>query len=476
MVFSSVEFLFYFLPITLAAYFVADRFSTRTIRNVVLLIASLLFYAWSSGALVLLLVVSTVVDFVLGARVAKARDAGDDRTKRLAVAASVVVNLSMLGYFKYANFLIDSLNDLGLGEIAWSSVTLPVGISFFTFQSMSYTIDVSRGRCDHLSNPLDFALYVALFPQLVAGPIVRYHEIATELRERSSRAEDIAQGALRFGHGLAKKVIVADAVGGIADAAFAADGGDLTFAAAWLGILAYTIQIYFDFSGYSDMAIGLGRILGFHFPENFRRPYSAVSITDFWRRWHITLSNWFRDYVYIPLGGSHGSSQSMYRNLVAIFVLTGIWHGANWTFLVWGIYHGAWMLFERITNTRSLEGTTRPWMRRIITLLIVMVGWVFFRADSLGDAFAYLSAMVTPDLSGLNEAVSVAIDRRALAALGLASIVFLLPASFTMGPKVESSPGRLTTLYRVGLYAVALPYAAVLIASGTFSPFLYFQF
>ncbi len=476
MVFSSIEFLFYFLPIVLGAYFLADRYGPPRARNIVLLVASLLFYTWGSGVLVSLLLVSTCVDYFLGRVVDDAREAGDDRKRRLAVAASVAVNLSLLGYFKYANFMVEQLNELGFGEIAWEGVTLPIGISFFTFQSMSYTIDVSRGRCRHLDNPLDFALYVALFPQLIAGPIVRYHEIAEELETRKIRIEDFAQGSIRFAHGLAKKVIVADAVAEVADAAFATPSGDLTFAAAWAGIAAYTVQIYFDFSGYSDMAIGLGRMFGFHFPENFNRPYSAYSITDFWRRWHITLSNWFRDYVYIPLGGSQGTTFQTYRNLVAIFVLTGIWHGANWTFLVWGIYHGAWMLIERVTNTRYIDSAPHPILSRSWTLLLVMVGWVFFRAASVADAFSYLETMFSPAGLALNEVVELTLDTRTQLVLALAALVVFIPRDFVMGMRLESSQSRGMAGFRYAVAGIALPYSAVLIAAGTFSPFLYFQF
>jgi alginate O-acetyltransferase complex protein AlgI len=476
MVFSSIEFLFYFLPVVLAIYFVADKFGSPRARNLVLLVSSLLFYAWGSGVLVGLLLISTVVDYVLGRVVDGARERGDDRTRRLAVTGSVVANLSLLGYFKYGGFLVEQLNELGLGTIAWEGAALPVGISFFTFQSMSYTIDISRGRCKHLPNPLDFALYVALFPQLIAGPIVRYHEIADELTNRSTRLEDFAQGAIRFGHGLAKKVIVADAVAEVANAAFATDSGDLTFMAAWFGVAAYTVQIYFDFSGYSDMAIGLGRIFGFHFPENFNRPYSALSITDFWRRWHITLSNWFRDYVYIPLGGSRGSTASTYRNLVAVFMLTGLWHGANWTFVLWGAYHGSLMLIERVTGTRYLDASPYPVLSRIWTLLLVMVGWVFFRANSVGEAFSYLAAMFSPAGLGLSEAVSLALDTRTQVVLALAMLVVFLPRDFVMGPLLESSPSKLIGYFRYVLAGIVVPYSAMLIAAGTFSPFLYFQF
>ena len=316
MVFSSVTFLFFFIPAALAIYTLVPP----RLRNAVLLLISLVFYTWGSGAIVGVLFVSVIVDYALGfVAAAGARD-DDQGLRRLAITLSVVVNLSLLAWFKYAGWLIENAADAGLYSGAAPDIVLPIGISFFTFQSMSYTIDVARGRCGHLVNPLDFALYVTLFPQLVAGPIVRYHEIEPEIRRRDHTTHNLGEGAVRFGHGLVKKLVIADTVGVVADAAFGAD--TLTMGAAWVGALAYTMQIYFDFSGYSDMAIGLGKMFGFTIPENFARPYSAVSITDFWRRWHITLSNWFRDYLYIPLGGSRGRPVTVYRNLMVVFLLT----------------------------------------------------------------------------------------------------------------------------------------------------------
>ncbi|MDJ0663475.1 MAG: MBOAT family protein [Acidimicrobiia bacterium] len=472
MVFSSVTFLFFFLPICLGGYYLIGR----RLRNGWLLLSSLVFYTWGGGALVLLLVISTVVDFAMGWIVGTGVRTNRRTLVRFGVAGSVLVNLGLLSYFKYANFFVEQLNSLGFGDIAWTSVVLPIGISFFTFQSMSYTIDVSRGRVEHLRNILDFGLYVTLFPQLVAGPIVRFHEISDQLQDRVLSIERFASGAARFAHGLAKKVLIADAVAPIADAAFAAEAAGLGPAGAWLGVAAYTVQIYFDFSGYSDMAIGLGTMLGFDFPENFRRPYSAVSITDFWRRWHITLSNWFRDYVYIPLGGSRGSSVRTMANLWTVFVLAGIWHGANWTFLLWGVYHGGWLVAERLTGQRSVDGEVR-WapLRRAITLLAVMVGWVVFRSPNATFAWEYLGAMFT--LGGITpEAVTAAIDTRAIVAMGLGVASVFLPGNLVGGLLVTGWRGVRGAAVRIAEVAVALPYVMIVVASGSFSPFLYYQF
>jgi alginate O-acetyltransferase complex protein AlgI len=340
---------------------------------------------------------------------------------------------------------------------------------------MSYTIDVARGRARHLRSPVDFALYVSLFPQLIAGPIVRYHEIADQMRGRRTRLDGVAEGVLRFSHGLVKKVVVADAVAAVADAAFALPGSGLTTASAWIGLAAYTVQIYFDFSGYSDMAIGLGKILGFTFPENFRRPYSALSITDFWRRWHITLSNWFRDYLYVPLGGNRGGAATTYRNLVIVFLLTGLWHGANWTFVVWGAYHGGLLILERLTGQRSVRRASWAPLRRLVTFVLVMLGWAVFRADSLGHAADYLSALFTWQ-SGLALQVADALTVKATVTLVAAGTVVLLPGSFVTGRFLAAGASRWAPAARFVVMAAALPYAVLLIASGTFSPFLYLQF
>ena len=472
MVFSSVTFLFFFLPICLGGYYLLGR----RLRNGWLLFSSLVFYTWGGGALVSLLIVSTVVDYAMGWVVSSGVKSNKRRLIRLGVFGSVVVNLGLLSYFKYANFFVEQLNSLGFGDIAWDSVVLPIGISFFTFQSMSYTIDVARGRVEHLRNPFDFALYVTLFPQLVAGPIVRFHEISDQLLTRTLSLDSFALGAARFSHGLAKKVLIADSVAPIADAAFGAEAAGLGPAAAWLGIAAYTIQIYFDFSGYSDMAIGLGAMFGFTFPENFRRPYSAVSITDFWRRWHITLSNWFRDYLYIPLGGSRRGPLRTAGNLWIVFVLTGIWHGANWTFLLWGVYHGAWLITERLTGQRSLDGrvTWAP-IRRAVTLLAVMVGWVLFRSTGAGQAIDYIASMfsaggITP------EAMTSALDTRAIVAMALGAASVLIPGDVVGGLLVTGWRGAKGAAVRLAEVAVALPYVMIIVASGSFSPFLYYQF
>lgn len=446
-----------------------------------LLLSSLIFYAYDGGALVVLLLISVVVDYIAGLIVARGHFQDRAMLVRGGITLSVLANVGLLSYFKYSNFLIEQLNAIGRAvgwnEIAWASVTLPIGISFYTFQSMSYTIDIARQRVRPVKSILDFGLYVSLFPQLIAGPIVRFHEIQKEVRERRRTLDDFAEGVVRFSHGLAKKVIVADAAALVVDEVFALGPTELTTGAAWLGVLAYTIQIYFDFSGYSDMAIGLGRMFGFHFPENFRRPYSALSITDFWRRWHITLSNWFRDYLYIPLGGSQGSTAHTYRNLVIVFLLTGLWHGANWTFVIWGAYHGALLALERITGQRPVgDDAPESWTRRALVLTLVMVGWVLFRAETLTQAGWILQAMFTSMAGPMPAEVATVLTIRVQITLVLSCLVFLLPRNFVGGLTLPVGTGRFATAGRTVLLLFGLPYAFALVATGAFSPFLYYQF
>jgi alginate O-acetyltransferase complex protein AlgI len=476
MVFSSLAFLFFFLPASLLLYFA----SPARWRNATLAVLSLVFYAWGAGPLVFVLIASAAVNFGLGIAAASERRWRSLPVARLAVIASVAANLALLGYFKYANFFVDQLTStqawLGLEPIAWSRVVLPIGISFFTFQAMSYVIDVARRAHPPERRPVDFLLFKSCFPQLIAGPIVRYQEIAADLRERRTRVEDFAAGALRFAHGLAKKVLVADPLGSIAAAAFGLPAAELDAASAWIGVVAYTFQIYFDFSGYSDMAIGMGHLFGFHYPENFDRPYSAVSITDFWRRWHMTLSRWFRDYLYVPLGGSRVAPARLYSNLGVVFLCTGLWHGANWTFVLWGAYHGSLLILERLTGVRDLGDDRARVARRALTLFLVALGWVLFRAHSPAHAIAYYGAMVDVGAGPLSPAVAATLTNQALATLLLAPFVALLPRDFVAGRYLARGDGWLCAGARLGVVAVLLPWSVLQVARGSFSPFLYFQF
>jgi alginate O-acetyltransferase complex protein AlgI len=484
MVFTNPTFLFAFLPLVLLATWAVP---TRG-RRFVLLAASLVFYAWGVQEFVLVVVASTLVDFGLALGIERARAQGDRRRQLALLTAGIVQNVGLLAFFKYAGPASEQLDSvarqLGLDGPGTLDVLLPIGISFFTFEKISYLVDVHRGDVAARRDPFDLLLFVSLFPRAIAGPIVRLREIRDELHAPRPRVEMVQEGAIRFVHGLMKKVLVADQIAPVADAAFqAANDGTLTMGAAWIGALAFALQLYFDFSGYSDMAIGIALMLGFRLPENFRRPYSSRSMTEFWRRWHMTLSRWFRDYVYIPLGGNRGSGAATYRNLIVVFALTGIWHGAALTFLVWGLYHGTWLLIERRFGWRTGDGEGEAGgglrgsaaLRRATTFLIVLLGWVLFRADGLGAAATYYQAMVTPS-AGLTPAVDQALDPQALTVLVLASAIVLLPGRRAGGRWLAEAVGRVPGTVRTAALGVGLPVALAYCLAGAPSPFLYFQF
>jgi alginate O-acetyltransferase complex protein AlgI len=478
MVFSSIEFLWFFMPVVLALYALVPPRG----RNLLLATVSVVFYAWGAHSIVVVFLASIALNYAAGRLIGRYKEADREDRARQVMWAAIVVNLLILFTWKYTVFAVDQLNAaLGLlsdGDvIPEPSILLPIGISFFTFHGISYVVDVTRESAPPMRKVADYTQYMAFFPQLIAGPIVRYHQIDDQIRHpppRSQRLDDLAEGFPRFALGLCKKVLIADQVAPIADAAFS-DPSGLTFTGAWIGALAYTVQIYFDFSGYSDMAIGLARMFGFRFPENFDRPYSAVSMTDFWRRWHITLSRWFRDYVYIPLGGSRVSQAVTVRNLMIIFLLVGFWHGAAWPFVLWGVYNGVLLVAERLSGIATLPDE-RLWVaRRLGTFLLIVFGWVLFRSLTLGDAVDVYVAMLTPSGGALPAALDDALVAPAVLALiwGLASA--LLPRDLVLGRVVQGrwSGGPLAA--RIAVVAL-LPFAAITVAAGSFSPFLYFQF
>jgi alginate O-acetyltransferase complex protein AlgI len=406
-VFSSYLFLFYFLPAALLLYYAVPRRA----KHLLLTLVSYLFYGWANPLFVFLLLFSTTVDYFCGLVIAqhRVRDRGSairqlepgtsrTRAQRIAVALSIITNLSLLGFFKYFNFAADNFDAIiawvGLPELQIQraiAVVLPLGISFYTFQSMSYTIDVYRGHARALRNFIDFACYVSMFPQLVAGPIIRFSEVADQLSQRTHTVTKFARGVAFVSVGLAKKILLANPCGKVADVAF--NAGSIGAVDAWYGVTAYAFQIYFDFSAYSDMAIGLGLMLGFVFSKNFDSPYLAQSITEFWRRWHISLSTWLRDYLYIPLGGSHRGSGRTYVNLAIVMLLGGLWHGAAWNFVVWGALHGLLLAGERLRGKVSPYRWLPKAGRRATTFVLVLITWVFFRADDLPSAMVYLGSM-----------------------------------------------------------------------------------
>lgn len=392
MIFSSIIFLFYFLPIFLLVYYILPK--NIIYKNIWFLFISLFFYFWGENVFILVLLTSIVFNYVIGLLLEK-----EDSNSKLLLIVGVIVNLGLLIWFKYTPFLADNLASLlniqDTSSPTWQTVLnihLPLGISFFTFQGMSYVFDVYRKDAEAEKSLPNLALYIAMFPQLIAGPIVRFKEIAIAIRERHFTMDNIVHGINLFIIGLGYKVLLANNVAFPADKIFALEEQYLTFSLAWLGTICYTLQIYFDFCGYSTMAVGLGLMLGIKFPKNFNFPYISKSITEFWRRWHITLSQWFRDYLYIPLGGNRKGNFNTYRNLLLVFILCGIWHGASWAFLVWGLYHGFFLVIERLGLGKLLKKIS-PLFRHIYTLLVVMIGWVFFRAETFDKAFYFLKTM-----------------------------------------------------------------------------------
>ena len=457
--FTSVTFLFFFLPLVVALYFALPR---RGWRNGVLLGASLLFYSWGEGAGIVLLLASIAMNHAFSHLIA--------RRGQPWLALGIVANLALLIAFKYAGLIGDSVVQLGGGTPdagAAYRLPLPLGISFFTFQAMSLLVDVSRGSAPARSI-FRTGLFISLFPQLIAGPIVRWDEIAAQIEARRETWARFCDGAKLFVLGLAQKVLIADPVSRISDPAFNADPGTLATGSAWLGLVAFTIQIFFDFAGYSNMAIGMGRAFGFDLPANFRQPYSSASFQEFWRRWHMTLSRWFRDYLYIPLGGSRAGEARTYRNLLIVFVLCGLWHGAAWTFLLWGLWHGAFLVAERLGRKAGF-----PKVPRIIgvayTVLFVMLGWVLFRADSLDHALAYWS-----DLLPGGEGATLRAPESALYALLVG--VLLSWDAVTRRAEAVNPDGTVGTLLRWGGVLVLLVLCFAAVASSTHQPFLYFRF
>ena len=471
MVFSSVPFLFYFLPALIALYFASPW------KNEVLLAMSLFFYAWGEGTYVAIILASIAANHGF----AKALSHTDGRRRKWLLGAGIGANLALLGSFKYAGFATANVAALvGADGAAWVvEAHLPLGISFFTFQAMSYLIDIYRRDAEPPRSIFTTALYIALFPQLIAGPIVRYKTIATQLVKRRHGARKFAAGVQFFIIGLGQKVLIANVAAGPADRIFALDASDLSFAVAWAGAVAYAIQIFFDFAGYSNMAIGLGLMFGFRFPRNFNYPYTAQSVTEFWRRWHITLSQWFRDYVYIPLGGNRAGPWRTYANLTLVFLLCGFWHGAAWTFVFWGAWHGAFLVIERVGLAALLKRAWRP-VRHIYLLLAVILGWVLFRADSLGEAGGYYAAMF-----GFGAADNAFSDPRLYFSDGVRNV--LIAGALLATPLAERairwSRQAMPPVLRsqsvnaawAGLF-VLLFVSATSIAGGAYNPFIYFRF
>lgn len=465
MVFSSNIFLFLFLPITIFLYFLPlEKLGFKKYKNSLLLIVSLLFYSWGETKYIILLLSSIIGNYYFGLLI--------DQRKKYSLAIAIFFNLGLLAYFKYANFFIDSFNSFGF-DFYNKKILLPIGISFFTFHAISYLVDIYKRKCQVQKNIFDLALYISFFPQLVAGPIVRYNFIRRFLTTRYHNAITISYGVRRFIIGLGKKVIIANPLGEVADVIFATNISEINPVIAWVGIICYSLQIYFDFSGYSDMAIGLARIFGFKFPENFNYPYIARSIKEFWRRWHLSLSSWFRDYLYIPLGGNRVSVARQYFNLILVFFLCGLWHGASWSFVIWGLWHGLFLVLERGKSYSKILEFLPAIFQNIYMLLIVMIGWVFFRSVDITYALSYINIMFLGNDVGINDAILKIINSHfiwmsfALAILGFSPLL----------KNIFNSNKNKILSYLFDVFLILVLFLSIIrLSAATHNPFIYFQF
>lgn len=467
MLFSSIVFMFYFLPITIGVYYLIPR-SKLSWRNIWLLIASLFFYSWGEPVYVFLMIYSAAFNYYMAKEIEREKVNGGSGKKNMLF--TLAMNLLILGFFKYFGFLMDTINGIFNLSISYTALPLPIGISFYTFQGLSYIFDVYRGKVKVQKNPLSVALYLALFPQLIAGPIVNYRDIELQLDNRTSNFTKFGEGAVRFSIGLGKKVILANNLGALYEYVSALSDSNLTVLTVWIGIIGYTLQIYFDFSGYSDMAIGLGRMFGFEFKENFNYPYIANSITDFWRRWHMSLSGWFRDYVYIPLGGNRVTIPRHILNLLIVWSLTGLWHGANWNFVAWGTYFGILLILEKYVWGRLLDKLP-PAICHIYTMLIVIISWVFFSITDINSAFEYLGRMFGVGAAGIANSTTWYLVR-SNAILIVASAIGSTMAPIREIRRLEKQYRWFDTVFMLGLIIISVSY----LIYGSYNPFLYFRF
>ena len=464
MVFSSILFMFIYLPVVLLLYYI----SPVRWRNPILFVANMIFYGWGEPVYILLMLVSITINYINGILIAKWRHVDDKKAKTVLVV-NVVLNLALLGFFKYYNMLADTLNALPFMNLPDLDVTLPIGISFYTFQTMSYPIDVYLGDADVQKNYISFGTFVALFPQLIAGPIVRYKDVADQLGFRASSVDQFSSGVERFMIGVGKKVLIANTIGKLWDA-YALSVGELTFVGSWIGALAFGLQIYFDFAGYSDMAIGLGRMIGFEFLENFNYPYISKSITEFWRRWHMSLGTWFRDYLYIPLGGNRCGKARQIFNIVVVWAATGIWHGANWTFLLWGLYYAFWLLLEKTFLYKTLDKSKV--IGHVYTIVIVTLVWPLFKLEDMGIAWQYTSAMLGFGAKGFicSDDIYYLLTYAATFAIGILASTPLAARLWHRLPK------GFVRVAAPALILLALVLSTAYLVDATYNPFIYFNF
>lgn len=471
MVFSAPTFIFAFLPLVLIIYYI----SPRKIRNLILFLVSLVFYAWGEPVYITIMLFSTIFDYMNGILIEKFKDLGQIRRARLVLINSIIINLSILAFFKYSNFFISNVNHFFSSNIALLSLTLPIGISFYTFQTMSYTIDVYRGDVDAQKNIINFGAYVTLFYQLVAGPIVRYKDIAEQLECRKETIDSFSYGVRRFIIGLFKKVMLANNIGLLWEQISSTPIDTLPVLTAWLGAISFTLQIYFDFSGYSDMAIGLGSMFGFTFLENFDFPYISKSITEFWRKWHISLGTWFKEYVYIPLGGSRQGKLKLIRNLLIVWGLTGLWHGANWNFIIWGMYFGIILILEKIFLLKYLEKIPF-WLRHVYTMVLIVFSWMIFAFEDISKVGQYLKTML-----GLNKSVLVNYETIYLLSTNWILLFFCIASStklisFILNKVLQSRSKNSLILGENIVYIFMFFISIYFLIGASYNPFLYFRF
>lgn len=466
MVFSSIVFLFTFLPIMLLVYYIAPK----KIKNFVLLIGSLIFYAWGEPVYIFLMILTTISNYILARIIALMRK---ENKRKMYLIITIVLDLAILGFFKYWGLLIDTINGIFSTSISYTQLALPIGISFYTFQALSYVIDVYLKKVEVQKNIIDFGAYITMFPQLVAGPIVRYSDIATQLKSREHTINGFGIGVEKFIIGLGKKVLLANNIGMLWNTIQAQSLSELSVLTAWLGAIAYTLQIYFDFSGYSDMAVGLGRMFGFKFIKNFDYPYISKSVTEFWRRWHISLSSWFKEYVYIPLGGNRKGTGKQIRNLLIVWGLTGLWHGASYNFIIWGLYYGVLLIIEKFILGKYIEKLPNI-IKNIYTMLIVIIGWVFFASPDLGWAVDYIKV-----LFGIGKHAFIDGNFIYYIKNYLILLIILIIASrpfvysrFSKLKKKDNSWAIIAAIIEFAMFAIVIAY----LLNASYNPFLYFRF
>jgi alginate O-acetyltransferase complex protein AlgI len=477
MVFSSSLFLFLFLPIFFCTYFLVGRKQ----KNAIIIIGSIFFYGWGANWFLLIVLVTMILDYRLGFIIADCNGKRDKALlRRICIGIDVVVNIGILIYFKYTNFLLANINviftKLGFNPVVFTEIVLPIGISFVIFQKVTYCLDIARGKAKPADNYFYYLEYLLVFPQIIAGPIVRYSDIADQIKNRENNYENFMSGFIRFSQGLFKKVWIADILAKYADIVFAMPSESVPIHYAWFGIMCYTFQIYFDFSAYSDMAIGLLRAMGFRIPENFNAPYISKSITEFWKRWHISLTSWMREYLYIPLGGNRKGKFRTYLNQWIVFIVSGFWHGASWNFIFWGFYHGTLICAEKIYLLKKTEKVP-AFIKQLFTFVLISCGWVFFRSETMRYAFSYIGTMFNPLSYSVLPATILYVDHLGIVTFLLAAIISVLPAipayrNLAELAKIKKRGGTFIAVVSLCLFAVS----ALKVSTASVSPFIYFRF